>query len=157
MTIIITITYDNSNWPQELPLPRAQRDICFRSFDDRMSKSPPGAGELASVRKTQSQHNTVKLSQTQSNSVTTQHNNALPRAQRDISSATSTDSTLSGAYVYIYIYVYICYIIINCYYYISVRYFECGMIVNSIDVIYTITPGLRYKIPVFSDPAPGKS
>ena len=26
----------------------------FRSFDDRMSKSPPGAGELASVRKTQS-------------------------------------------------------------------------------------------------------
>ena len=31
----------------------------FRSFDDRMSESPPGAGELASLRKIQSQHNNV--------------------------------------------------------------------------------------------------
>ena len=76
-----------SSLPCRRSAPRTRLYLFVRSFDDRMSKSPPGAGELASVRKTQSQHNNwhqcAKLS----------HNTGRGYIMR--------------TYVYVYIYIYI--------------------------------------------------
>ena len=71
---------------------------------------------------------------------------------------------------YEYIYIYIYYYIINIcviYYILYIHIYVYIHIINTFDSLNQMwlqlqwlkitTPGLHYKIPVFSDPAPGKS